>query len=276
MSRMEGDFWRERLDTVLPQTIPSQHERLARTRHPRIARRCRSRRRRCASRATRQRLHHPDVLGFRRRQVDRGGELCARRTGATPTIEAKIDAIVDDLDKAQAPDGYLNCWYIGRETDKRWTNLRDNHELYCAGHMLEGAIAYFQATGRRQLLDIMLRYVDHIATVFGPGAGPEARLLRPPGDRAGADQALPGHRRPEAPRPRGLLHQRARAAAAALLRHRGARRAATTRRTTGAEDLRVQPVAQAGARAGQGGRPRRAGDVHVHRHGRPRRRARRR
>ena len=45
-------------------------------------------------------------------------------------IEAKIEAIVDDLEKAQAPDGYLNCWYLGREPDKRWTNLRDNHELY--------------------------------------------------------------------------------------------------------------------------------------------------
>ena len=86
-------------------------------------------------------------------------------------IEAQIDAIVDDLAKAQLPDGYLNCWYIGREIDKRWTNLRDNHELYCAGHMLEGAIAYFQATGRRRLLDVMERYVDHIATVFGTGPG---------------------------------------------------------------------------------------------------------
>ena len=86
-------------------------------------------------------------------------------------IEAKIDEITERLARAQLPDGYLNLWYIGREIDKRWTNLRDNHELYCAGHMLEGAIAYFQATGRRRLLDIMERYVDHIATVFGPGEG---------------------------------------------------------------------------------------------------------
>ena len=81
-------------------------------------------------------------------------------------IEAQIDAIVEELAKAQLPDGYLNCWYLGREPDKRWTNLRDNHELYCAGHLLEGAIAYFHATGRRRLLDIMIRYVDHIATAL--------------------------------------------------------------------------------------------------------------
>ena len=86
-------------------------------------------------------------------------------------IEAKIDAIVDDLARAQSPDGYLNCWYNGREPDKRWTNLRDNHELYNAGHLLEGAIAYFRATGRRRFLDIMERYVDHIAATFGTGPG---------------------------------------------------------------------------------------------------------
>jgi DUF1680 family protein len=85
------------------------------------------------------------------------------------TIEAQIDEITERLARAQLPDGYLNCWYIGREPEKRWTNLRDNHELYCAGHMLEGAIAYFSVTGRRRLLDLMLRYVDHIALVFGPG-----------------------------------------------------------------------------------------------------------
>ena len=86
-------------------------------------------------------------------------------------IEAKIDAIVDDLARAQSPDGYLNCWYNGREPDKRWTNLRDNHELYNAGHLLEGAIAYFRATGRRRFLDVMERYIDHIAATFGRGPG---------------------------------------------------------------------------------------------------------
>ena len=85
------------------------------------------------------------------------------------TIEAQIDTITNDLERAQTPDGYLNCWYLGREPDKRWTNLRDRHELYCAGHMLEGAIAYYQSTGQRRLLDIMLRYVEHIAAVLGPG-----------------------------------------------------------------------------------------------------------
>ena len=86
-------------------------------------------------------------------------------------IEDKIDMVVEKLALAQLDDGYLNCWYLGREPEKRWTNLRDNHELYCAGHMLEGAVAYFQTTGRRKLLDIMRRYVDHMIVKFGRGEG---------------------------------------------------------------------------------------------------------
>ena len=118
------------------------------------------------------------------------------RIGATPTIEAKIEAHRRPFrGKAQLPDGYLNCWYLGREPENRWTNLRDNHELYNAGHMLEGAIAYFQATGRRQCLDIMEALRRPHPRDLRPRPRPEARLSRTPGNRAGADQALPPDRR---------------------------------------------------------------------------------
>jgi DUF1680 family protein len=88
-----------------------------------------------------------------------------------PAIEARIDEIAEWLEKGQLPDGYFNGWFLGRHPGQRWTNLRDFHELYCAGHLIEGAIAYAQATGRRRLLDVLCRYVDHIATVFGRGPG---------------------------------------------------------------------------------------------------------
>ncbi len=88
-----------------------------------------------------------------------------------PDLEAKVDALVDMYGKLQQPDGYLSSWYQRMQPGLRWTNLRDCHELYCAGHLIEGAVAYFQATGKRKLLDIMCRYADHIATVFGPEAG---------------------------------------------------------------------------------------------------------
>lgn len=86
-----------------------------------------------------------------------------------PELEAQVDAYVDAMERAQADDGYLNSYFLGVEPQKRWTNLRDLHELYCAGHLLEAAIAYAQATGKRKILDILCRYIDHIDAIFGPG-----------------------------------------------------------------------------------------------------------
>jgi DUF1680 family protein len=91
--------------------------------------------------------------------------------GRDAELEAHIDTLIDKLGRMQQPDGYLNSWFTYQEPGKRWTNLRDDHELYCAGHLIEGAIAYWQATGKRALLDIMCRYADLIAATFGPGAG---------------------------------------------------------------------------------------------------------
>ena len=88
-----------------------------------------------------------------------------------PGLEADIDALIDMYARLQQPDGYCNSWYIRMQPGRRWTNLRDCHELYCAGHMIEAAVAWAQATGKRTLLEVMCRYVDHIATVFGPGEG---------------------------------------------------------------------------------------------------------
>lgn len=88
-----------------------------------------------------------------------------------PALEAKIDDIVDKLAKGQMEDGYLNSWFIRREPEKRWTNLRDLHEMYSMGHLLEGAVAYFEATGKRRFLDVMIKAVDHIDATFGPEPG---------------------------------------------------------------------------------------------------------
>ena len=74
--------------------------------------------------------------------------------------------------RAGAGAGRLSQLLVpGREPDRRWTNLRDNHELYNLGHLLEGGIAYFLATGRRRLLDLLERYLAHAAATFGPGPG---------------------------------------------------------------------------------------------------------
>ena len=86
-------------------------------------------------------------------------------------LERTCDDLIALISRAQQPDGYLNTYYTVKEPGKRWTNLRDCHELYCAGHMMEAACAYYEATGKRELLDIMTRMARHIDSVIGPEEG---------------------------------------------------------------------------------------------------------
>lgn len=86
-------------------------------------------------------------------------------------LEQNADEVIALLGRAQAEDGYLNTYYLLKEPNNRWTNLRDNHELYCAGHFIEAAVAYYETTGKSELLQIMERYVALIDEVFGPEEG---------------------------------------------------------------------------------------------------------
>jgi DUF1680 family protein len=88
-----------------------------------------------------------------------------------PALDARIDDLIARIAKAQRPDGYFNTYFIRREPAKRWTNLRDWHELYNAGHLIEAAVAHAQITGKHTLVDVVCRYADCIASVFGPGDG---------------------------------------------------------------------------------------------------------
>lgn len=83
-------------------------------------------------------------------------------------LEATVDATIDLIGQAQQADGYLNTYFTIQEPDKRFTNLCECHELYCAGHMIEAAVAYYRATGKRTLLDIMCKMADLIDRTFGP------------------------------------------------------------------------------------------------------------
>jgi len=92
-------------------------------------------------------------------------------THPDPELDALLDEVIELIAKAQQPDGYLNTYFSFCAPDKRWTNLRDCHELYCAGHLIEAAVAHYEATGKRRLLDVMCKYADYIDSVFGPEPG---------------------------------------------------------------------------------------------------------
>jgi DUF1680 family protein len=80
-------------------------------------------------------------------------------------LEKKADEWIDKIAAAQLPDGYLNTFYTLNGLGDRWTDM-DKHEDYCAGHLIEAAIAYYNTTGKRRLLDVAIRLANHIDSVF--------------------------------------------------------------------------------------------------------------
>lgn len=83
-----------------------------------------------------------------------------------PQLEKEADELIDLIGGAQDKDGYLDTRFTVTDRDKRWTNLLEGHELYCSGHMMEAACAYYEAAGKRKLLDIMEKNAEHIYRRF--------------------------------------------------------------------------------------------------------------
>lgn len=83
-------------------------------------------------------------------------------------LEKKADDWINLIAAAQLPDGYINTYYTLQFLDKRWTDM-SMHEDYNGGHLIEAAVAYFDATGKRKLLDVAIRFADHFDSLFGPG-----------------------------------------------------------------------------------------------------------
>lgn len=88
-----------------------------------------------------------------------------------PKVKVRMDEVIDLITEAQQPDGYINSYYTLMSPEERWTDLEGGHELYCAGHMIEAAVAHFEATGKKTLLEVVCRYADYIDSVFGKEPG---------------------------------------------------------------------------------------------------------
>jgi DUF1680 family protein len=98
-------------------------------------------------------------------------ETVAYSLEVTPNCELQktVDDVINLIEKAQQKDGYINTYFTLVKPEGRWSNLMEGHELYTAGHFIEAAVAYYKATGKDKFLNIMRKFVDYIATVFGYG-----------------------------------------------------------------------------------------------------------
>ncbi len=153
----EGAFWGPRLQALHEQTLPAIYQQMQQDGHF------------TDFREEWQAGMHPIPYVFWESDISKWIEAASYSLAAHP--DAQLETLVDEaiafLLTLQQPDGYLNLWFTQVEPEKRWTNLRDYHELYCAGHLIEAAVAHFQATGKRVFIDAACRYADYIDATFG-------------------------------------------------------------------------------------------------------------
>ncbi len=121
-------------------------------------------------------LPAPIVLIFGDSDIAKWVEAASLSLATFPDVnlQVKVDDVIEKIIHAQQLDGYLNTHFIKGDPTMRWKNLRDWHEMYCAGHLIEAAVAHFNATGSPVMLDALARYADHIDATFGsePGKRP--------------------------------------------------------------------------------------------------------
>jgi DUF1680 family protein len=91
----------------------------------------------------------------------------AQAAAPDPALASLAETVIDIVERAQQPDGYLDSYFVFERAGERWTNLRDLHELYCAGHLIQAAIADYRATGGERLLRVARRSADLICATFG-------------------------------------------------------------------------------------------------------------
>lgn len=97
------------------------------------------------------------------------GAAYALMVRSDPALAARLDGLIGKLAAIQQPDGYLQSYFVAKGLDGRYADLHRSHELYCFGHLLEAAVAHFEATGGRSFLEVAIRLADHVDATFGRG-----------------------------------------------------------------------------------------------------------
>jgi len=157
---LEDSFWAPRLESLREVTLPSQYRLLEET----------------------GRLHNfrrasGKVKGefrgyyFNDSDVYKWVEATSFLLAYSPNerLSRLVREVISEIVSAQDEDGYLNTYFTFDLKERRWKDIRSMHELYCAGHLIQAAIAYYRATGEVKFLNSACKFADHIASVFGDG-----------------------------------------------------------------------------------------------------------
>lgn len=155
---IENDFWSPRRRVNREATLPSQYRQLWETG-------------RFANFLRVAGKHEGPFQGryFNDSDVYKWMEAAAWSLASEPdaVLERQLDEAIEIVAGAQRADGYLDSYFELECADKRWTN-HDLHEMYCAGHLFQAAVAHHRAAGSTRLLDVATRLADHIDATFGP------------------------------------------------------------------------------------------------------------
>ncbi|GHO54538.1 glycoside hydrolase family 127 protein [Ktedonobacter robiniae] len=154
---IEDTFWAPRLQRVRENTLPMMYEQMKLNNYFDSEKR------------GWKRGMHPIPYVFWETDITKWVEAASLSLATHPDaqLDTLLDKTIEFIRSIQQPDGYLNIWFTEVEPEKRWSNMRDLHELYCAGHLIEAGVAHFQGTGKRSLLDIVSRYADYLDRTFG-------------------------------------------------------------------------------------------------------------
>lgn len=152
-------FWKPKIDRVTNITIPVCIEQTE-VKTPRI---------RNFEKVARKKGEKHEGIFYDDSDVYKALEAIAYSLSNQPDkqLEQKADEWIDKIAAAQLPDGYINTFYALGDLNKRWSDM-SMHEDYSGGHLIEAAVAYFDATGKRKLLDVAIRFADHFDSLFGP------------------------------------------------------------------------------------------------------------
>ncbi len=156
---IDDQFWQPRIEKVALVTIPVCIDQTA-VKTPRI---------RNFEKVARHKGEKHEGIFYDDSDVYKALEAIAYALKDHPdlTVEKTADEWIDIIAAAQLPDGYLNTYFTLGDLNQRWTDM-SMHEDYNGGHLIEAAVAYYQSTGKRKLLDVAIRFADHFDSLFGP------------------------------------------------------------------------------------------------------------